>query len=100
MASIYITEYRRMALDGISRIIPTGMEPSLATQKVTIGASSTQSAVFNKDTSFVMINADAACSVAFGDNPTADATKTRIPADGTLFFGVIPGQRVAVITNT
>lgn len=100
MPSIYITEYRRQANDGIGRAVPAGMEPALATQKVTIGAGSIQSSPFNANTSFIMINADAACSIAIGDNPTADNSKTRIPVDGTLYFGVEPGHRVAVITNS
>jgi len=100
MAFAYITEYRRQANDGISRVIPTGMEPSLAVQKIAIGAGSVQSAAFNANTSFVSVNVDAACSIGFGANPTATAAMTRIPLDGTQFFGVNPGDKCAVITNT
>ncbi|MDB6151463.1 MAG: hypothetical protein JWQ44_2911 [Chthoniobacter sp.] len=100
MAFAYITEYRRQPLDGVERLIPAGLEPSLTVQKLAIGAGSVQSAAFQANTTFVCINVDAPCSVAFGANPTATAAMTRIPLDGTQFFGVIPGDKVAVITNT
>lgn len=100
MAFIYVTEYRRQALDGVGRILPAGSEPSIAVQKIAITVGSVQSAAFNAQTGFVMINTDAPCSIAFGQNPTADATKTRLPLDGIAYFGVNPGDKVAVITNT
>jgi hypothetical protein len=100
MAFAYITEYRKQPLDGVSRLLPAGMEPSEAVQKIAIGVGSVQSAAFGVNTTFVAINVDVACSIAFGTNPTATAAGTRIPLDGTQFFGVLPGHKVAVITNT
>lgn len=100
MAFAYITEYRQQALDNMNFILPAGREPSLAVQRVAIGVGSVQSAPFNANTTFVAINVDVACSIAFGANPTATALLTRLPADGTQYFGVNPGDRVAVITNT
>ena len=100
MAFAYITEYRRQPLDGVSRLLPAGLEPSEAVQKIAIGVGSIQSAAFSPLTTFVAINVDVACSVVFGSNPTATAAGTRIPLDGTQFFGVVPGHKVAVITNT
>ena len=100
MAFAYITEYLRQPKDGLDRVLPAGQEPALAVQKIAIGAGSVQSAAFNARTSFIAINVDATCSVAFGANPTATVAFMRIPADGTMFFGVVPGDKVAVITNT
>lgn len=100
MPFAYITEYRRQAKDGLSLVIPSGLEPSLAVQKLAIGAGSVQSATFQPDTTFVCVNVDAACSIQFGVNPTATAAMTRMPLDGTQFFGVVPGHKIAVITNT
>lgn len=100
MAFAYITEYLRQPLDGISRVLPAGQEPSVVVQKIAIGAGSVQSAAFNEKTTFVAINVDAPCSVAFGANPTATAASMRIPQDGTMYYGVFPGDKVAVITNT
>lgn len=100
MAFAYITEYLRQPLDGISRVLPAGQEPAVVVQKIAIGAGSIQSAAFNEKTTFVAINVDATCSIAFGDNPTATVAGSRIPADGTMYFGVFPGHKVAVISNT
>lgn len=100
MAFAYITEYLRQPRDGIERVLPAGQEPALAVQKIAIGVGSVQSSPFNAKTTFIAMHVDAVCSYKFGDNPTAAATDMRMPADGTMYFGVYPGQRVAVITNT
>jgi hypothetical protein len=100
MAFAYITEYIILARDGVGTAIPAGMEPAVTVQKLAIGAGSVQSAAFNPLTKFVCINVDAPCSIKFGANPTASAADARMPLDGTQYFGVIPGDKVAVITNT
>lgn len=100
MAFAYITEYFQQPRDGMSLGIPAGREPSITVQKIAIGAGSIQSAAFDARTTFIAINVDATCSVAFGANPTATTANTRIPQDGTQFFGVSAGLKVAVIANT
>ena len=100
MAFVYVTEYLRQAQDGISRLLPAGMEPALVVQKIAITAGSVQSAAFNARTTFVSVHTDAICSVAFGSNPTATANSSRLPLDGTQYFGVVAGDKIAVITNT
>lgn len=100
MAFAYIKEYLRQPIDGIGVGLPAGMEPALVTQKVAIGAGSVQSAAFNPRTTFVCINVDVPCSYLFGTDPTATANDMRMSADQTQYFGVIPGQKVAFITNT
>lgn len=100
MAFAYITEYLRQPTDGIDRVLPAGHEPGLAVQRIAIGAGSVQSAAFNAKTKFIAVNVDATCSYSIGANPTADATKMRIPANGTIYLGVTPGDKIAVITNT
>lgn len=99
MAVLFISEYDNVARDNIG-MVQAGQEPSIATQTVAIGAGSTQSAAFSANTKFVRIHTDAICSVKFGANPTAAATDARLAANQTEFFGVRPGQKVAVITNT
>lgn len=101
MAKLYITEYGQMARVANNRDVMTGQEPCVVDQTpVVIGAGSLQSAAFNANTKFVMIHTDAICSIAFGADPTATANKQRLAANETRFYGVIPGQKVAVITNT
>lgn len=100
MASLYISEFPHgVSSDGTMKpeFLP---QPSIADQKLTIGATSVQSAPFNVNTRFVLLQADAVCSVAFGANPTATAGNMRIPVGVFIIFGVIPGQVLAQITNS
>lgn len=101
MAKVYITEYSVLPRDEKGISIPIPQEPCLVEQTpVAIGGSSVQSAAFDAATRFVCIRTDAICSIKFGSNPTATANTQRLRADATEFFGVAPGHKVAVITNT
>jgi hypothetical protein len=74
--------------------------PPITTQTVAIGGSSTQSAAFNTDARVIAVHTDAICSIEFGTNPTATANSRRMAANTTEYFEVLPGNKVAVITNT
>ena len=99
MPVLYVSEY--ISLPVVSgKFIQAGDEPAVATQTVPIGAGSLQSVAFNPNTRFVRVHTDAICSVLFGADPTATAASPRMAAGSTEFFGVKPGHKVAVITNT
>lgn len=98
MASLYITEYAGISIGANGAQAPE--EPALAEQKLTIGAGSVQSAAFNAATQMVQLHTDAICSVKFGADPTATSASNRLPIDYRGFFGVNPGMKVAVITNS
>ena len=111
MATLYITEFSNAAMAGL--VSPTSAFPLpaplvsgdsavMVEQHVTIGGSTTQSAAVAATTTFVMLNCDNACSLAWGTNPTAVATAQRMGANETRFYGVPPGKayKVAVITNS
>lgn len=103
MASLYITEYENIAYVGDGRGVPVGLEPALATQKVSFTGTPGQSAAFNARTRFVRLHADGIMSIAFGTNPTAAVTDPRVAASTTEFFGVsnaAQGLKVSAITNT
>lgn len=100
MAFAYITEYLRQPKDGVGLVLPAGNEPAIAVQKIAIGAGSVQSAAFNARTTFIAVNVDATCSYVVGSNPTATVAGMRIPQDATIYMGVNPGDKIAVITNT
>ena len=100
MAVLFITEYASITRDGRGVMAPAAQEPALASQTVAIGGSSTQSSAFNAATNFIRVHTDAICSIAVGANPTASATTARMAADQTEYFGVIPGHKIAVITNS
>lgn len=99
MATLYIAEFA--ALSGTANFPVAGaFAPPIAEQTVGISGSSAPSAAFNTNTKFVRIHTDAICSIKFGASPTAAATNMRMAANQTEYFGVVPGQKVAVITNT
>lgn len=102
MAFIYITEYVNAPPIQNGQMLAVGAEPAIAEQRVAIGGASASSAAFNAKTKFVRIHTDAICSIKFGasGSTTAVATEKRMAANTTEFFGVVPGQVVANITNT
>jgi len=97
MATLYVTEFADVnATQGV--IIPK--QPVVAEQTVAIGGTSTQSSAFNQRTMYVTLSTDAICSISVDSNPTATATKMRMPANSSVTFQVPQGAKVAVITNT
>ncbi len=100
MATVFIEEFGDAGPGRGGQVLQAGMQPSLTTQTVAIGGSSTQSSAFNAATRFVRIHTDAICSYAFGANPTATSSKPRMAAGQTEYFAVTPGHKVAIITNT
>lgn len=96
MATAYIREYAALGLFGA---LPAPAEDGIADQTVTTSAASAQSAAFNANTRFIAIStpgAQAVC-VKFGANPTATVSHLRLPASNLFFFGVKPGEKVALI---
>lgn len=94
-----ITEYSFLARDAQGNTIPAGREPGRV-QQVPIGGSSQQSSAFAGDTNFVRVHADSACRIAFGANPSADMSCARLAGGATEFFGVRPGDKIAVISSS
>ena len=99
MAKVYITEHQ-LPRYHLGSPLPVLASPPLASQTVTIGGASVQSAAFNTDTKIVCVHTDAICSVEFGASPTATANSRRLAANSTEFFEVSVGHKIAVITNT
>lgn len=95
MATLYITEFNRTSIYFANA--PT--TPPVAEQAIAITGASAASAAFDATTYGVMLVADVDCSLAFGATPTAVATAHYVPAKTTRFYGVVPGQKVAVISN-
>lgn len=98
MAVLYITEYSTLPFSG-GHPLNMVQEPGYTDQTVAIG-SSTQSSAFGGNTRIVRLHTDAICSVLFGTNPTALTTSKRLAANQTEYFSVVPGQKVAVVSNT
>jgi len=105
MATAYIREYANgAAVSG--NLVQAGAEPALADQTVTTSAASAASNAFNANTYLIAISTPAAQAVCClfsatrGATPTALVTSLRLPANSIFFFGVRPGDKVALIDVT
>ena len=74
--------------------------PLVEQTPITIAATAASSTAFGTTSNYVRLNCDVTCSIAFGTGPTATAGNMRLPANTTEYFGIVPGQKVSVITNT
>ena len=100
MAKLYITEFTKAASSGdIGGLVPIAQFPSITTQVITHTGSSVQSAGFDSNTRFIRLHTDGVCHIVAGDNPTATTSNMRMSADQTEYFGVRPGQKLAVIAG-
>lgn len=95
-ATCYVTEFVLTADAGVQ----VARQPALVEQTVSVSGTSAQSSAFGADTKLVRIHCDAIVSMTFGANPTATTGKMRAPADSIEYFQVVPGTKVAFITNT
>lgn len=105
MAKVYITEYTRTAKELYNDVVISAPQEGdnigvVDQAPITSSGSSQQSAAFATATKLVRIHTDGILSVKFGANPTADVNSKRMAANTTEYFGVKPGDKVAVITNT
>lgn len=97
MAKLYLTEYGDAVAGG--RISIAG-EPALKNQAPLAIGSETKSAVFGDSTKLIRVHVDAICSIAIGKTPTATTNSMRLAADTTEYFGVQPGDKLSVISNS
>lgn len=95
MATAYITEYGGTGAERAQ----IAAAPAVASQTVAIG-SEAKSAAFNNNTRLIRVHVDAICSVLIGPSPTATTSSARMAADSTEYFGVNPGDKISVISNT
>lgn len=97
MATLYITEFAYIG--AANGAMQCAQQPPIAEQTLAIGGATVASAAFNAKTKFIRLHTDATCSVVIGATPVAAATKMRMAAGQTEYFGVPKGAKVAVITN-
>lgn len=99
MAKLYITQYNALAKEDWGPPVPTGQEPSLGDSTVPISGTTAQSEVLNPSTRFVMVHTDTLCHINFGKDPIATSGNRRLPADSTIFYGVMNNSllKIAVI---
>ena len=105
MATAYLREYADIA-HTFSKVAQAGAEPAIADQTITTSGTSAASSAFNANTRLIAISTPAAQAVCAlfsatrGATPTALVTSLRLPANNVFFFGVNPGDKVALIDVT
>ena len=97
MANLIITEHKGHGHLGNGNETQAAIVPEITTQVVTIGASSTQSAVLNAQARLVHVEAGADCHILFGTNPTATTGKRRLLAGVHDYFTIDPSVDPATI---
>lgn len=107
MATAIVREYADIKATFGGKAVMAPFEPSQATQAITTSATTAASAAFGSNTQFVMVSTPAAQAVAIefsqtrGATPTAVAgTSSRLPANSVFFFGVNPGDKLALVDVT
>jgi hypothetical protein len=95
-STCYVTEFPLTADAGVQ----VARQPALINQTVTVSGVSAQSAAFGGDTKLIRVHCDGIVSLLVGANPTATTAMMRMTADQTEYFQVLPGQKIAFITNT
>lgn len=102
MRKVYITSYRFLAADDASRTLmapDTSHRSILQEDSVEVTSESLQSKPFPKYAAFIMVKADAPCSLAFGADPVASPEYHFMEAGELRYYGVQPDERLAVISN-
>lgn len=91
MSKLYIAEFLAAPKASIALVPPI-------TGQILNFTASTVSAAFNDYTAFIRVVADADCHLEFAATPTATTSSViKISAGQPEYFGVTPGQKVAVI---
>lgn len=98
MAKLYLTEFSALPIDLNLATPQLAKLPGLADQVVTYSGS-TQSAAFSASTRFIRVHTDADCHIQAGANPTASVGHAKLIAGQTEYFGVNPGDKLAVILS-
>lgn len=108
MSILTVTELVHLASDGRSAVTMCGqlgstIERPVIEQSLSITSNSVSSAAFGTKTHFIRVNCDTPCCIAgspaLGVAPTAVVGFHRLGANETAYYGVNPGDYIAVIAS-
>lgn len=102
MSILYLTEVSEIAFDAQGNPIMAPDMPGLAEQSIAIGGVSVPSAAFSTATRYILLHTDVNCCLGFATAPavpTALVGYHRMAQNETRFYGVNPGDKVAVISS-
>lgn len=88
MATLWIREYDKIALDSTGKPMDAALEGDATRDQTVTFTTTVQSAAFNKSTKYVAITSSVAFHYKVGANPTATTSNLRVAADQVLFFGL------------
>jgi hypothetical protein len=95
-ASCYISEFTGSGDAGTQ----IAKQPASVDQSpVAVSGASAQSAAFASSTRIIRVNCDVVVSFVTNPNPTATTSNARLPTGVVEYFQVVPGQKMAFITN-
>lgn len=100
MTYLYISEFALAGHDANGKVAQVAHQPAVADQRISISGTSAQSAALNSSTALVRVQADVACAITFGTDPTATSSSTPLAADAAEYFTVPIGGslKIAAIT--
>lgn len=100
MATLWVVEFAELPQDERGKDVPVGNLGDVTVQKVTIaGTSAATTNGMQNTTRYVRLLADATCYVAVATSPTASSDTTPFGSEIPEYFGIQPGEKVAVITR-
>lgn len=107
MAIFSIMEFASMPVipGTLNNAVPVGLfdNKTVVQAPITLTTASQQSSTFGANTRFIRVYTSGICNFVIGTPGSITASTAsagRMPADHTEYFGVCPGQAIAVITDT
>jgi hypothetical protein len=103
MTVLYITQFSHTHnADGtlwgdLRPIYAVPYEPSVATTEALSFTTTTQSAAFDTNCTFIRLLSTGDCHIVWGASPTATTSHEKFMADVEYFRGIVPGQKLAVV---
>lgn len=100
MPKLYLTVYEHVARDMVNTPIPIPQAPPLSEDWVEITTESKQCGEFEERATFICVTAEIPCCLAFGVDPIALVGYHPLNPGVDRWYGVRPGQKLAVIEYT
>jgi hypothetical protein len=100
MGTVNVVQLQEISNDSHGELAQIAHMPAISSENVTSSGTSAQSAAFGNNCRFVRIATDTTVRILFAANPTALQTSIRLLADTAEYFGVVAGQKVAVIDES
>ena len=95
--NVDVAEYRTIALIGPTGVPMAQGNSVVVAYNLTVTSVTQTSTTFSPATRMIRVHTDTAVAFRIGTNATATATDSRMSANQTEYFGVVPGDRISII---